>query len=83
MSVSNRIVPTIGVIAARLGVPKHRVEYVVKSRGIAPVARAGNARVFSDADATRISRIIRGRDVEAPDPIHPRFGYSKEHNDGC
>ena len=83
MSVSIGIVPTIGVIAARLGVPKHRVEYVVKSRGIAPVAWAGNARVFGDADVTRISRIIRNRDVEGPEPNHPRFGYSKEHDHGC
>lgn len=41
------ILPTIGVISKQLGVPAHRVEYVIVSRGIKPVGRAGNARVFS------------------------------------
>ena len=52
--------PTVGVIAHELGVPLHRVEYIIRARGIAPVGRAGNARVFSDADVQRIAAELRG-----------------------
>lgn len=38
---------TVGVIADKLGCPIHRVEYLIRSRGIQPVQRAGNFRVFS------------------------------------
>ncbi len=38
---------TVGVIAEKLNLPLHRVEYLVKSRNIQPVERAGNLRVFS------------------------------------
>jgi hypothetical protein len=48
-------VPTIGEIARRLGVASHRVEYVIRARGICPCGWAGNARVFSDEDADRIA----------------------------
>ena len=50
MPQSPPIVPTVGSIADRLGVPVHRIRYVVESRGIEPTGRAGNARVFTDAD---------------------------------
>ena len=46
--------PTVGEIARRLSVPLHRVEYVIRSRGISPTARAGNIRVFSESDVRRI-----------------------------
>lgn len=46
--------PTVGVIAARLGISVHRVEYVIRARGIGPTGWAGNARVFSEADVLRI-----------------------------
>lgn len=45
---------TAGRIAERLKVPVHRVQYVVRSRRIRPVARAARLRLF-DADA--INRI--------------------------
>lgn len=45
---------TAGRIAERLKVPVHRVQYVVRSRRIRPVARAARLRLF-DADA--IARI--------------------------
>ena len=51
---SCRMLPTVGEIASRLGVPIHRVEYVVRSRDIEPAGRAGNARVFSEAAVDRI-----------------------------
>lgn len=70
---------TVGEIARRLDCEVHRIEYIIRSRHIAPVCWAGHARVFSDADLDRIaselSRIERGRgestqpDVEEH-PIH-------------
>jgi hypothetical protein len=60
-------VPTVGEIARRLGVPLHRVEYVIRSRRIEPTGKAGNAYVYSDADVDRIAselrRIERDREV--------------------
>ena len=47
-------VPTVGAIARRYGVEVHRVRYVIQSRGIEPTGRAGNARIFTDADVERI-----------------------------
>ncbi len=46
--------PTVGEIAQRLGVPVHRVTYVIDSRGIRPVGWAGNAKVFDEAAVQRI-----------------------------
>jgi hypothetical protein len=58
--------PTVGVIAERLGQPVHRIEYVIRSRNIEPVGRAGNARVFSEADvehiASELERIASDRE---------------------
>ena len=45
---------TIGVIAEQLGIPLHRVEYLIKSRDIRPVQRAGHLRVF---DATALDAL--------------------------
>ncbi|GMV70167.1 MAG: hypothetical protein DYG93_07655 [Leptolyngbya sp. PLA2] len=52
----SQFAPTVGVIARRFGQPVHRVEYVIRSRGIKPVAWAGHARVFSETDVHRIGR---------------------------
>jgi DNA-binding transcriptional MerR regulator len=52
-------VPTVGEIARRLSVPIHKVEYVIRARGIVPVAWAGNARVFGEADVQRIASELR------------------------
>lgn len=48
MSISAPTMPTIGEIARRLGQPVHRIEYVVRARGICPCGWAGNARVFPE-----------------------------------
>jgi DNA-binding transcriptional MerR regulator len=48
-------IPTIGEIARRLSVPSHRVEYIIRARGIHPCGWAGNARVFSEQDVDRIA----------------------------
>lgn len=47
-------VPTVGEIARRAGADIHRVEYVIRTRGIQPVSRAGNVRVFAESDVQRI-----------------------------
>lgn len=41
------------------GVPVHRVTYIVETRQIEPVGRAGQARVFSDAAARQIVAELR------------------------
>ena len=41
---SPQSMPTVGVISLELHVPVHRIEYVIRSRDIQPLARAGNAR---------------------------------------
>ena len=41
----NRVI-TLGVLASRLNIPVHRAEYLVRSRQIQPVSRAGRFRVF-------------------------------------
>jgi len=40
---------TIGRLAAKLNRPVHRIEYLIRSRGIEPAALAGNVRLFSEA----------------------------------
>lgn len=68
MSHTVPVAPTVGEIARRLGVPLHRVEYVIRSRQISPTARAGNARLFTEADVRRIeSELARiSGDTESP-----------------
>ena len=39
---------TSGELSRELGVPVHRVLYYLRSRGIRPVARAGNAKVYGE-----------------------------------
>lgn len=51
--------PTVGEISRRIGVPIHRVEYVIQSRGIHPAGRAGNLRVYTDADVAHIESELR------------------------
>jgi len=60
---------TVGEIARRLGVPIHRVEYMIRSRNLAPVSRAGNCRVFAEADVTFIGAQIRRIDAERELPL--------------
>lgn len=47
--------PTVGEIARRLDRPLHKIEYVIKSRGISPAAVAGNSRVFSEEQVQLIA----------------------------
>lgn len=48
MATSAPSMPTVGEIARRLGASTHRVEYVIRARGIRPRGWAGNARVFDE-----------------------------------
>jgi hypothetical protein len=50
---------TVGVIASRLRKPVHCVTYVIESRGIEPIAVAGNSRVFDEAAVQRIDSELK------------------------
>jgi hypothetical protein len=56
--------PTVGEIARRLDEPIHRVEYILRSRAITPVGRAGHARVYSDEDVELIAEELRRIDAD-------------------
>ena len=47
---------SIGMMAERNRRPLHRVKYVIMSRGIEPVERIGNIRLFSEEQFRRITR---------------------------
>jgi len=64
MSESTLPMPTVGEIARRLGEPVWRIEYLIRSRNIQPASRAGNARVFSEADVDLIASLARRIDSE-------------------
>jgi hypothetical protein len=55
--------PTIGSIARQLSAPIHRVEYVIKSRHIQPVSRAGSLRIFDEDAVERVAVAIREIDA--------------------
>jgi hypothetical protein len=61
MAITAPSMPTSGEIARRLGVPTHRIEYIVRVRSIRPCGWAGNARVFDqeavEAIAAELERI--------------------------
>jgi hypothetical protein len=59
MNQSPPTVPTVGEIARREGVPIHRVEYLIRARGIRPVGRAGAAYIYSEVDADLITAELR------------------------
>jgi len=62
--------PTVGEIARRLGVPLHRVDYVLRTRrDIHPIARAGSTRVYAETDVPRIAEHL--------DAIARRAGRAK------
>jgi len=45
---------TVGDLARRAGVPVHRVTYLIETRSILPIGRAGQSRVFSAAAAEQV-----------------------------
>ncbi len=66
MAESPAFVPTVAVIAERLGVARHRVEYVIRSRQIEPVNWAGNARIFSEASVDYIASELARMESDGP-----------------
>ncbi len=70
MSISAPTMPTIGEIARRLCQPIHRIEYVIRARGIRPCGWAGNARVFHedaiDVIAAELQRIADAKGHDQP-----------------
>lgn len=74
-------VPTVGEIARRLSESLHRIEYVIRSRNIRPVGRAGHVRIFDEADVAYIADELRQIDarqehVPAPEEPLPAVGGS-------
>lgn len=69
MSMRLQPLPTVGEIARRLGVPFHRVDYVICSRNLHPSGWAGNARVFTEADGAYIASELRRIDAERQECI--------------
>jgi hypothetical protein len=67
---------TVGELARRAGVPVHRVTYVIETRGILPVGRAGQARVFSAAAADQVlaalHQIAAERSAAKTSPVSER-----------
>lgn len=57
--------PTVGGIARLWGVDIHKVEYLIRARGLKPIGKAGIACVYSAEDVERIGeelrRIAQGR----------------------
>lgn len=60
---------TSGVIVERTGVPFHQVGYIIKSRGIRPVAKAGNSLIYNEeavASVREAAEQIRSRRSRNP-----------------
>ncbi len=66
-STSTITLPTVGEIARRLGESLHRIEYVIRSRNIQPVSRAGHVRIFAEADVAHIADELRLIDARPQD----------------
>ncbi|MEQ9095398.1 MAG: hypothetical protein RIE32_03960 [Phycisphaerales bacterium] len=51
--------PTVGQIARQLDVPVHRIEYLIRTRNIQHVGRAGIARVYDAKDVEALAEELR------------------------
>lgn len=72
---------TVGEIARRNNAPVHRVEYLIRSRDIWPIGRAGNARLFAESDADRIGADLRRIDEDARQKHAKKEGDTEETAD--
>ena len=59
MATQSKTLWTVARIAEHLDLARHRVEYVIDSRGITPIGRAGIARVFDRRDVDLIAHELR------------------------
>ncbi len=57
-------IASLGEIARRLNVPIHRVEYVIRTRHIAPALVAGGRYFYCEASVQRIGSEIKRIDEE-------------------
>jgi hypothetical protein len=55
---------SVGTLARLFRVPVHRINYVIRSRGIAHVGIAGNVRLYDEAAAQWIGSELRRIVVE-------------------
>ena len=67
---SAEILWTVARIADHIGVARHRVEYVIDTRGIRPIGRAGIARVFHEHDVEAIADLIQRIESERGEGEH-------------
>ena len=47
-----------------MGKPIHCVDYVIRTRGIKPIGRAGNANIYAETDIPYIASELRRIDEE-------------------
>lgn len=59
MSTETGVIWTVARIVERTKASRHQVEYVIRTRGINPIATAGSARVFAHADVEAIQDYLR------------------------
>lgn len=55
--------PSIGAIARELGVQVHQVRYALVSRGIKPVAKAGNSHVYDPQAIEELRQVFSERGI--------------------
>lgn len=55
---------SVGDMATRLSQPVHRITYVIRSRNIQPVGKAGGVRVFDDSALAQVEHALRRMDCE-------------------
>lgn len=54
---------TVSEMAERLGVARHRIEYLIDARGIRPAGRVGRTRLYMPRDVERLaSELARAAD---------------------
>lgn len=55
----------LGAIGQTIGKPTHTVRYICESRGIEPVGKAGQAKIYTDEQLSRIAAEARALDAKA------------------
>lgn len=63
------VAPTLGEICRRLAASQQKVRYIIKSRDLRPISRAGNAWVYSDEQVEFIAAELRRINSERKDSL--------------